>query len=178
MSLYTNTNERCLWQEVVQDAEIKCSVKLEQELESYLVSLLSRYSKNTHFATQIYATAFLEAMQKKQNERMTLLREVGDGCLLFAGLFPKAHERRLVKINYFVDIGRSAYAAISHKTSDLYASLAFQFVVLMDILQSIRPSYDLSPFEAYERFESLGSQHALKVLQSYSSIIPLNQYKK
>lgn len=165
MNLLTNDNIIALWKDTVQHAKNQCAITLENELETYLVSLLVQYTSRPEVVKQLLATTFLEA-QKGHNQHA--LREVGDQCLLFAGLFPHAAERKLVKISYFVDLGRSAYASISCDTNDLFRLLAYQFVGLMDVLQSIRPHPDLLPLEAYDQWIEVGSQRALRILQEYT----------
>ncbi len=176
MNLLTRQTSFMLWEDVIKSAENHCAVSLKKELESYLISLLMRYINKPGVTTQILATAFLKALHEDEG-RQSSLQSVGDHCLLFVGLFPHLAEKRLVKINYFVDLGRSAYATISHTTNDLYSSLALQFVVLMDVLQSIRVQNDLLPLEAYELWNEVGSQRALKILQTYSHGIPFKFLK-
>lgn len=177
MSLLTNTTSVVLWQEVIKNAEDRCSIALKDELEAYLISLMIRFTNKPEVVNKIIATAFLDALQARERERHLSLQQVGDQCLIFAGLFPKAAEKRLVKINYFVDLGRSSYAAISYKTNDLFGSLALQFVVLMDVLQCVRGCSDLLPLEAYEQWTQVGSQRALKMMQEYANqgIIPIKK---
>lgn len=172
MSLLTNENQTALWRDVIKHAEQKCAVTLKSDLEAYLVTLMIRYTNQPEVARQVLATALLEALDKRKSERGLLLQQVGDQCLLFAGLFPQITAKKHVKINYFVDMGRLAYGAISHGASDLFGSLAFQFVLLMDVLQSIRPENTLMPIEAYEQWESLGSRRAFNALQQYSRGVP------
>lgn len=175
MGLLTG-NTPLLWQDLVKHAEDRCAITLQEELEAYLVTLLSRYTNRPEVAKQIFATAFLEALSLSESQRHVSLQHVGDQCLLFAGLFPRVAQKRLVRVSYFVDLGRSAYAAISNKTNDIYDLLALQFVVLMDVLQSLRePPHPLMPIEAYEQWQEIGSKRALKILQEYSSI---TQFRK
>jgi hypothetical protein len=171
MNLLTGSTQD-LWHEVVVRAERESSIILNAELETYLISLLIRYTSQPELVKKIFATAFLEAHQLKNRERAISLQHVGDQCLLFAGLFPMAAVKRQVKISYFVDLGRSAYAHISRTDDDLYWSLAIQFIGLMDVLQSIRHYTDLTPLAAFEQWESLGSRRALQILRTYSQGIP------
>lgn len=157
-----------LWRDVVKEAEDRCSINLQEELETYLISLLIRYLDNPEMTQRIFAVAFMEALKRGAKERQVSLQNVGDECLLFAGLFPKAALPRQVTIKYFVDLGRTAYFSISNKNNDLYTALAFQFVVLMDVLQSIPNQTPLLPLEAYEQWQTLGSQRALEILKSYT----------
>lgn len=156
-----------LWRDVIKGAEDRCRVDLPLEIESYLVSLLIRFTSQADFANHIMAKEFLRAMQETELLRRYSLANVGDQCLLLSGLFPGCAARRQVNVRYFVDIGRSAYSTISHTATDLYGMLSMQFVLLMDVLQSLNQRHILLPLEAYELWQELGSKHALAVLQSY-----------
>jgi hypothetical protein len=175
MPLFTNTNPIVLWQEVVRQAQGRCEIKLSEDLEYYLISLLTRYMDRPEVAQQVFATSFLEAMQQQQRQRLESLRDVGDQCLLFTGLFPQAAKRKQVKLSYFVDLGRSAYSNISASAHDLYWLLAYQFVAMMDVLQSIKKESDLLPLDAYDQWDELGSKHAWQFLQTYSKGLPLKK---
>lgn len=173
MTLLTSKTPVILWHEVIKNAEDRCSITLNEELEAYLISLLIRYTDKPEVAQQIFAKAFLSALQQGVKQRALSLQTVGDQCLLYAGLFPRHAEKRTVKITYFVDLGRAAYSNISNTTNDLYWSLALQFVVLTDVLQSIRQPSDLLPLEAYEQWSQLGSKRAFNILQTYTRGLPM-----
>ena len=177
MSLLTNENSTLLWHDVIKHAEYRSSISLKEDLETYLVSLLIRYTNKPEIAKTIVATKFLEAMQQHEFQRNSSLRIVGDDCLIYAGLFPKLAEKRHVKLGYFINLGRSAYAAITGTANDLYSTIAIQFVSMMDVLQSIPESSTLLPLEAFELWEESGSQRAFRILQGYSSSLPLGKYK-
>ena len=168
MTMLTSSSSILLWQDVIKDAEDQCAIRLATEIESYLVWLLHRYTTKPDMVRKVVATAFLEALQLQERERTASLQLVGDHCLLYTGLFPHAQQRRLVKINYFVALGRAAYMGMSNQKNDLYDALSVQFVPLMDVLQSIRPQPDLLPLEAYDQWKELGSLRALKILRSYT----------
>lgn len=180
MTLYTSETTLGLWQEAIKQAEDRCSIALQQELEAYLVSLLTRYTNKPEVVKQVFATAYLKAMQLHERGRYVSLQDVGDQCLLFSGLFPHSADKRHVKLTYYVDLGRTAYATISQQADDLFGALALQFVVLTDVLQSIPAKSDLLPLEAYEQWSELGSQRALKMLKEYAdnNVIPLRHLKK
>jgi hypothetical protein len=173
MNVMTGPHSILLWQDVVRNAEKECAVSLENALEEYLISLLFKYINKPDAIGKVFATAFLQAMQQQPYQRHHALQQVGDECLLLTGLFPRVANKRCVKIRYFVDLGQAAYTAISNRAkNDLYNRLAVRFVLLMDVLQSIRQYNDLLPFEAYEQWYELGSQRAFKILQSYNGGIP------
>lgn len=167
MTLLVNENAPLLWQETIKLAETRCSITLDQKLEAYLVSLLMRYTNDVLLAKRVLAINYLEAQQKQAHQREVSLQMVGDECLLYAGLFPQAANKKQVKISYFVELGRSSYISISHTSNDLFETLAFHFVILMDVLQSIGHSSLLMPIEAYDLWQEVGSQRAYNILQSY-----------
>ncbi len=175
MALLVNESVLRLWQDVIKQAENSCSIELNGTLEVYLISLLIRYTARPEIAQHVFATTFLEALKMHEAQRRLYLQKIGDECLLFTGLFPQITEKRHVNLGYFVDLGRSAYATISKTADDLYGSLSFQFVVLMDVLQSIRQYPDLLPLQAYEQWNDVGSQRALKMLQQYIQGVPIRK---
>jgi hypothetical protein len=174
MSLLAETTSLVLWQDLIKHAEKRCAIDLKEDLESYLVFLLMRYLNKPEMTKQILGTAFLESLQiASTHQRQATLQVVGDQCLLLTGLFPHFSEKKLIKINYFVRLGQAAYSSISTTHNDLYESLSMQFVVLMDVLQSIRENDgDWTPFEAYEQWQSLGSKHAFSMLKQFTQGIP------
>jgi hypothetical protein len=76
--------------------------------------------------------------------RNNALRDVGDQCLLVAGVFPHQAERRMVRLSYFVALGQSAYEQLSRflgrSTAQLYGELSSTFVSLMAGPWTSRPS--------------------------------------
>jgi hypothetical protein len=177
MKLLFNPNPNRLWQDIIHEAEVNCRSKLQVELEAYLINLLVRYSTQPELANQIMAPQFLESAKLTPSERTVALQHVGDSCLLYSGLFPGIAEKRLVKISYFINLGRSAYSRISTASNDLYDLLTKSFVAIMDLLQSLR-SYskhypDLTPIQAYDLWNESGSLRALRTLRQYSSADPM-----
>lgn len=141
-SLILHPTATAQWQALVEEAEQASSIYLSEELESYLVFLLMRFAENPMVAQSIMATDFLESFHQLKLLKQEGLRDVGDKCLLFSGLFPGTACRRRVRISYYVKLGQTAYLSLStsyfNKLSELFASLGDQFVGLMDILQTMR----------------------------------------
>ncbi len=102
------------------------------------------------------------------------MRDVGDKCLLFSGLFPARAEKHRVAVSYYVELGRQAYHLVSvnlrhPETARLFKELKGQFVKLMDTLQCMRElageDQALSLLQAEELWRNVHSTHALKILQ-------------
>lgn len=177
MKILHNSSTTALWHEIIHEAETTCEITLREELESYLVFLMMRYTSKPEIARQVMASEFLTGIKLATHQRQLVLQEVGDKCLLFSGLFPNMPEKRLVRVSYFVNLGQSSYATISNSRNDLYGSLAKQFVTLMDILQALRQytkKYpDLLPIQAYELWSETGSKRALSILKQYTQATPV-----
>jgi hypothetical protein len=174
MKIIISSTPVVLWHSIVQEAESQCSTHLHVELESYLVFLLMKYLTKPELAKRIMASEYLQSLAAHPNKRRVALQTVGDECLLFSGLFPKQAHKRLVKISYFISLGKVAYTSISHSKSDLFGSLALHFVPIMDILQTITQA-DLLPLEAYDLWNDTQSPRALAMLKEYtkSSATPM-----
>lgn len=129
------------WHALVNQAEQQCQLELGEELESYLVFLLMRFAARPELAASIVAMEFLQALHIRGKKQQHELRDIGDKCLLFAGLFPDLARRRHVNISYFVDVGQSAYAILADgydQTTLLYANLSEHFLHLSTVLKSFR----------------------------------------
>ncbi len=119
---------------------------------------------------------FLTSVSRTGSLRSIALRDVGDQCLLYSGLFPGRARRRSVRVGYYVNIGKSAYQSLSacskYSDSTLFALLSDKFVHLMDILQATREinqiNHALDPLLAEEIWHDTGSEHALHILQQFT----------
>jgi hypothetical protein len=147
-------------------------------MQSYLVFTLMRFAKNSQLNSKALALDYLTSHHLSSQLRSERLRDIGDQCLLVSGLFPQSAEKRLVGTSYYVDLGRSAYHHISTVTqkgiAELYQQLAESFVLLMDLLQTIRQysSPTLQPIAAMELWNQTGSRVAFE--QVSQSGIPIH----
>jgi hypothetical protein len=85
-----------LWQELVHDAGTRAGAPLDETRESYLVFVLLRYQRDDSLLVRTQALEWLTAQACSGHQRADALRDVGDRCLLIAGLYPALAERRLV----------------------------------------------------------------------------------
>lgn len=177
-SLVLQPTDMAQWHALVSEAQVACKLNLGEHLESYLVFLLMRFVDRPEMTRKIMALEFLNAQQSAGNNAETL-RDVGDQCLLFSGLFPQIAAKRLVRVSYFVNIGRSAYqqASLADQTdASLFSRLAEAFVCAMDVLLAMRglsgqPA--LQPLAAAELWQDTGSRSAFEELASCSDATPV-----
>lgn len=140
--LILHPTDTCQWHALVNEAQAKTQLILCEPTEAYLVFLLMRFSAGSDWLDSLLAMDFLESAQLPGHQQLEKLRELGDKSLLFSGLFPGLAERRRVSLNYFVDMGQSAYLAVSaleeEDDSELYIRLSKEFLSLQKILQAMR----------------------------------------
>lgn len=164
------------WQNLVIEASQACNITLTEELESYLVFLLMRFTATPQMANKVMGVEFLTSINCSGSLRPIALRDVGDQCLLYSGLFPGRARRRRVRVSYYVNIGKSAYFSLANTSKysdiDLFTTLSNKFVPLMDILQTMREinnnSTTLDALLAEEIWHDTGSEHALQTLQQFT----------
>ncbi len=162
------------WHKLVHEAEASSETALNEEMESYLVFLLMRHTEKTNITSHIMAMEYLDSLSANGQLQQDKLRDVGDQCLIFSGLFPKIAEIRTVKVSYYVGIGVSAYHHLADtckvQLCDFYHQLAEEFVHLMDVLQVIRSmnksAESLSALDALSLWSDTGSKQALKTVEN------------
>lgn len=169
------------WHSLVSEAESAVNCALGEDLESYLVFLLMRFTNQPHMAERIMSVDYLSTEGPGKRTRQEQLRDVGDHCLLFSGLFPRHAERRSVKVSYFVELGRSAYYQLANAANvsnkEVYTSLSENFVLMMDILQTMRSLRSEKPgmtlLHAYELWNDTGSRHAFNLITDITKSHPI-----
>jgi hypothetical protein len=173
-----DSSELAQWHTLVSEAERDYGCQLDETMQSYLVFTLMRFAKNQHLNSQALALDYLTSHHLPASLRNDQLRDIGDQCLLVSGLFPQTAEKRQVGIDYYVNIGRSAYHNISTITqqgiAELYQQLSESFILLMDLLQTIR-QYSmpaLQPIAAFEMWDKTGSQAAFN--QISDGVLPVH----
>lgn len=149
-----------LWQALVHEAGERAGCTLDESRESYLVFVLLRHQGDGHLLARTQALEWLRAHELAGRAREDSLRDVGDRCLLIAGLYPSLAERRQVSVRYFVDLGRSAYMGIADAGRTAYASLFGQlaegFGELVCTLRAVRPDMIGVPVD-YARLAALAA---------------------
>ena len=179
-SLIIHPTSTALWHAVLNEAQNACSIRLKEDLESYLVFLLMRFTDNPASASSVLGLDFLEGHQAHVvgSNRQYQLKEVGDKCLLYAGLFPGRAQKKRVKVSYFVKLGQAAYCSLSqylNMQEELFIKLCHEFPRLMDVLQAMRESSHttLDLLQSLELWHETGSQLAWQRLCEATEGLPV-----
>ncbi len=164
------------WHRLLGEAQAACERHLDESSESYLLFCLQRFLSRPEMAEAVLALEYLEGRALQGQRRAGVLRDVGDQCLLYSGFFPRRARRRRVPVQYYVDLGRAAYAQVAELESalaELFQHLSEDFVAMMDVLQAMKSLGELDPlldpWEDAELVRGTGSRAARKRLQAVSS---------
>ncbi len=184
INISTHNSVESEWQQLINDAAKSCNQKLDEDLESYLVFALIRFTRRTDIARSVFALEYLESVDKSGQVKYEHLRDLGDKCLLCSGLFPQSSQNKMVNLDYYINIGISSYSQISslfHKGfAKLYDRLAAFFIPLTDILHSMQELGGvpvMSQKEKYSFWLNFNSQYAKKSLKEYYGVEPIRPRK-
>lgn len=138
--LILHPTETSQWHALLNDAQASSECFLEEEIESYLVFLLMRFNQSPHIANSVLALDFLKISETPAGKvKRELLQQVGDQSLLFAGLFPGLAEKKQVSIEYFVQMGKTAYYTVAQQdTCELFHALSHNFKSMRRVLTAIQ----------------------------------------
>ncbi|MBI2083161.1 MAG: hypothetical protein HYT76_06290 [Deltaproteobacteria bacterium] len=166
------------FRERVQEALGHQNLKPPQGVEFYLVRLLGDYVKAEElyakttdgFHQQALALLLSEALDVEPIRRIPLLKRIGDLSLFTVGFFPDSLKRQLVNVDYYVQMGESAYDHLSHILSrepafeEIYTELAKRFVSYVDVLSEVSEKSEIlnnsDLLRIYEMWLKTGSERA------------------
>lgn len=116
----------------------------------------------------------------RAEERHYALQRVGDISLFLAGFFGEGFASRLVDVDYYVNMGGSAYSALSEQVRGslrgqvfgaVFAELSAKFVDFVDVLAEVRSEAserpDVDILRTYELWQRTGSRRAERELRRH-----------
>lgn len=145
----------------------------------YLVSLLEHFMFSSNLFTQddetgrarreTLAELYLRAQNSPTPVRIDLLKKLGDSSLYISGFFGDSLNRKVVDIDYYVDMGGVAYGSLAHAAPDensakMFEEFSARFPLFVDVLtyisqeSLIQTNGDL--LRLYDRYIATGSRLA------------------
>jgi hypothetical protein len=114
----------------------------------------------------------VEALETAGIRQRASLRQIGDLSLFVSGFFADSLQRKLVDVDYYVNIGGTAYSALSRFETDtfspVFAELADNFVGFVDVLSEVSErtacSSNSDLLRLYERWLRTGSRRSGQLL--------------
>jgi len=172
------------FRDLLQTAMRSQEVHSSEAIEFYLVKLLEAFAhtEGGGWFDRPLAIEYLEAFQTPPRHRYGRLKRVGDTALFVSGLFMESVHRQLVSSDYYMQLGRTAYAhlsvfpdAVGSVPGDLFAELADRFAdfvrVLADISFERLFQGDAHLLRIYTRWMYTRSEHDARWLRRHG-IIP------
>jgi hypothetical protein len=161
-------------------------VDVDEPTSCYVVDLLTVFARSEALfdagergpELRPVALVLADAVHGDDAERNRALKRVGDQSLFIAGILGDGLKRRLVDIDYYVNMGGSAYAALSRSAirsrreralSRVFAELAENFLEFVDVLTDLREEAcraDVDLLRIYETWTRTGSRRAARLLRS------------
>src|SRR5439155_18942831 len=138
----------------------------------YVVNLLTGFLQRPAGDDAPLAIRLAQALESGGIQQRTTLREIGDLSLFVSGFFSDSLRRKLVDVDYYVNIGGTAYTALSRYETDtfspVFAELAHKFVGFVDVLSEVSERTSCAPqsdlLRLYERWVKTGSARSAQRL--------------
>lgn len=170
---------REFFEEIVVQGLSHCRLNPSAVVRNYLIELLEGYmhvesledepDQKTGVKHTTLAERFLVAASLGLPDRVQKLKRVGDTALYISGFFGDSFKRKVVDIDYYAEIGGTAYSTLaSHSQSDLqgrvFDDLSRNFMGYVDVLtfvsQEAMIQTDSDLLRLYDRYLSTGSKLA------------------
>jgi hypothetical protein len=137
----------------------------------YVVQLLATFLERPVDDSPI-GLQLARALHAAGAEQRATLKQVGDVSLFVSGFFSDSLRRKLVDVDYYVNIGGSAYGALSRQADDtfspVFAELADKFVAFVDVLSEVSERSSCGSnadlLRLYERWLRTGSPRSGQLL--------------
>jgi len=190
------TQPQDFFRELVTDALGRQKVSTKPETEFYLVNLLNHFMKTDRLyqtdgsgALKQEPLAFMikEASEEASGEaKSAMFRHIGDVSLYTAGYFQESLTRKMVDVDYYIDMGHTAYKQVASRTEEeilrsIYKELADKFAsfveVLADVSDKTTPRSEKDLLRLYEHWVRTRSDRAARALQE-AGILPNGTVKK
>jgi len=142
-------------------------IKASPMAEFYLSNLLTGFIDARRISGKTFSERFLKALGAEGGLKKILLKELADSSLFISGFFHESLKRKIVDVDYYMDMGIISYNMLSEffsgngrdyntTLSSLYREMSEKFLKFADILDevseesSIKTARDL--LRLYERW--------------------------
>ena len=158
-------------------------IHADPNVEIYLTSLLNHYldARNLFEDPELepkiktpktLAEIYLVAQNSEPSLRFELLKKLGDRSLYISGFFADSLQRKLVDVDYYAEMGGTAYGELANTAQDsiahVYRMFSKRFVEFVDVLsyisQSSQVQNDQNILRLYDRYIKTGSELAREKL--------------
>ncbi len=188
-------SSRDFFKEAVRDAFTRRRIRTPIVVEDYLVQVLEQYVVADRFHEDEYvdetsgkktgtlAETLLTAVQSDHPTKIELLKKLGDRTLYVCGFFGDSFQRKIIDLDYCVDMGETAYRLLAGSVKEdrgarIYSICANRFIEFVDVLNYISEKSQLQSaknvLRIYDRYLKTGSELAREKLQDMG-IVPISR---
>ena len=150
------------FKDVVEEAFTRCKLKTGLYVRIYLTDILKHYlfignlynrkdssGLKTH---DTLAETLLRVNKMGPKERFERLKGLADSSLYISGFFSDSFQRKIIDIDYYIDIGKLAYQTLAQDVEEdtfakLYKEISNQFINLVDVLSFISQKAEMTDRE-------------------------------
>ncbi len=180
------------FKEEVEMASRKLQLDTLPQTKAYLVDLLRHYMDASNLFDEeslsgkrqrsTLASLYLKASNETETVKHHTLKKLGDTSLYISGFFAESLSRKLVDVNYYVDMGGTAYTLLAKDTKEessrkIFNELSNKFVQFVDILSWISKKASIQTeanlIQVYESYLKTKSQVAKEILISKGILFTL-----
>lgn len=188
------TDSQVYFHELVTEAISKQSFRPMPESEIYVVNLLKQFmttdrlygrDEDGGLREEPLALMLKDAIETPEGEQQKILfRQLGDVSLYVAGFFQDSLNRKLVDVDYYIDMGSNSYQQVAAREPSMrgvYRELSDRFGVFVDILAEVSDKTwvksERNILRFYELWVKTRSERAARALQE-AGILPNVSIKK
>jgi hypothetical protein len=169
------------FREVVAGTMRELAVEASEMSEFYVVNLLAEFSVRSPETSEPLALRFKRALAAELEERIRLLKDLGDSSLYVSGFFGESLNRGAVDVDYYIAMGEQAYDRLARLVparpsggmfNQLYGELAEKFPSFVAVLTEIAEQSAVGAASSnqdlvglYERWRRTGSARAAAKLR-------------
>lgn len=188
---------QAFFHERITDASKQLKVKLNDDVEFYLVNLLTEFINpdrlNQEFEprTDVLGTPLVfllkQTVEAPESKRPVMYRRLGDASLYIAGYFQDYFNDKAFDINYFITMGASAYnqaaLLLKHHSKDAAQSpdtleaISRNFMQVVDVVAQASDTAATPKatdiLHLYDRWNRCGSERLRNILQEHG-ITPIS----
>ena len=177
MDLKSHASVAEYFHEEVTEAIRNQGVDTSETAEYYLVNLLAAFTKSP-VDDEPLALKVASAVYASPEERVRQLKDVGDTSLYVSGFFADSLSRRMVDVDYYIELGGRAYRELSRyfrvyrhsEVGDVYVELYEKFPRFVDVLAEISEKSAMTSnqgvVQLYERWLRTGSERVAHKLRA------------
>ncbi len=173
------TSSKEYFTEVVTEAFKERKLETKERVKVYIIDLLEFFLHTGNLFQQNHsegkkgqetlAELYLKAVGSHPSVSIEIFKRLADSSLYISGFFGDSLKRKIVDVDYYVDMGGSAYGHLAHLSSgevvaDVYHEFSIRFLDYVDVLTSIRQKSSFMNqddlLRLYDRYVLTGSKQA------------------